>query len=294
MKWTRDNWITIPGYAISELHLSGNELLAYGLIAGFSHDGESQFSGTLEFIGDALNVSPRRAMSIIGRLIERGLIQKTTYHNEHGHLTCSYRVTFYDKKPIDETSIGPIDVLSPSYRQNVYRPIDETSIGTYQYINDINKERLNIGVTPAEQDKPVKPVKFDYKQWLLEHDVPEATANDWLQVRKAKKASNTLSAAAALEREAGKAGITIAQAVQLCAENSWQGFRAEYLQNRQQAAAPRRYLAPGMVDTLEYTEKAEKELKRLRAEREAREKAEQQNKDNYEHKEDRGVLFQGY
>ena len=277
MKWTRDNWITIPGYAISELHLSGNELLAYGLIAGFSYDGESQFSGTLEFIGDALNVTKRGAIKIIDRLVERGLIDKLTRRDQQGHYVNYYRVTYYDNIPGEQSSLGQVN---------------KVHLAPLVYKNN-TKERLNIGATPAEPEKPAKPVKFDYKQWLMEHDVPEATANDWLQVRKAKKASNTLSAAAALEREARKAGITIAEAVQLCAENSWQGFRAEYLQNRQ-AAAPRRFLAPGMVDTLEYTEKAEKELKRLRAEREAREKATQQRQDNYERKEDRGVLFPGY
>ena len=293
MKWTRDNWITIPGYAISELHLSGNELLAYGLIAGFSHDGESQFSGTLEFIGDALNVTKRGAIKIIDRLIERGLVDKTTSRDPQGHCVNYYRVTYYDNIPGEQSSLGQVNKMHIPGEQSSLGQVNNVHPAPLEYKNK-TKDRLNIGVTPAEQDKPAKPVKFDYKQWLLEHDVPEATANDWLQVRKAKKASNTLSAAAALEREAGKAGITIAEAVQLCAENSWQGFRAEYLRNRQQAAAPRRFLAPGMVDTLEYTEKAEKELMRLRAEREAREKAEQQNKDNYEHKEDRGVLFQGY
>ena len=293
MKWTRDNWITIPGYAISELHLSGNELLAYGLIAGFSHDGESQFSGTLEFIGDALNLTKRSAIRVIDRLVERGLVDKLTRRDQQGHYVNYYRVTFFDEIPGDKTSPGQVTEMQIPGDKSSPGQVTKVHLAPLEYKN-INKDILNIGVTPAEPEKPAKPVKFDYKQWLLEHDVPEATANDWLQVRKAKKASNTLSAAAALEREAGKAGITIAQAVQLCAENSWQGFRAEYLHNRQQATVPRRFLAPGMVDTLEYTEKAEKELMRLRAEREAREKATQQTQDNYERKEDRGMLFQGY
>lgn len=112
-----------------------------------------------------------------------------------------------------------------------------------------------------------------------------------MQVRKTKRASNTPTAAAALEREAGKAGLTVAEAVKLCTENSWQGFRASYVRERgPRQAAP----APGMVNTFDYMLKAEADLKRLQAEREAREREEARittKEPEYEYCENEGGLF---
>lgn len=58
--------------------------------------------------------------------------------------------------------------------------------------------------------------------------VDEQAAKDWLAVRKAKKAPLTETALDDLKREAGKAGITVAEAVAICARRSWQGFNASW------------------------------------------------------------------
>lgn len=71
-----DNYITVPGFAIVELGLSGNELLCYSLIFGFTQDDETEFRGSLNYVASALNVTRQNAKKIIDRLIERGLIEK--------------------------------------------------------------------------------------------------------------------------------------------------------------------------------------------------------------------------
>jgi predicted transcriptional regulator len=71
-----DNFITVPGFAIVELGLSGNELLCYSLIYGFTQDNETEFRGSLNYVSSALNVTKQNAKKIIDRLIERGLIEK--------------------------------------------------------------------------------------------------------------------------------------------------------------------------------------------------------------------------
>ena len=61
-------------------------------------------------------------------------------------------------------------------------------------------------------------------------DVDEETFNEWLshkkQVSKAKPSQRMVDA---MVREAGKAGITTKQAMITQIENSWQGFKAEYV-----------------------------------------------------------------
>ena len=75
-KFNIDNYIVVPGFAIVELGLSGNELLCYSLIYGFTQDNETEFHGSLNYVASALNVTKQNAKKIIDRLIERGLIIK--------------------------------------------------------------------------------------------------------------------------------------------------------------------------------------------------------------------------
>jgi len=59
--------------------------------------------------------------------------------------------------------------------------------------------------------------------------VSKSLLADWKAVRKAKRAGPvTKSALEALQREADKANISVAYAVQLCAERGWQSFQADY------------------------------------------------------------------
>lgn len=53
---------------------------------------------------------------------------------------------------------------------------------------------------------------------------------DWLAIRKSKRAPMTATALAGMEREAAKAGLTLAQAVTVCCERSWAAFRADWMQ----------------------------------------------------------------
>ena len=75
-KFKIENYITVPGFAIVELGLSGNELLCYSLIYGFTQDDETEFRGSLNYVASALNVTKQNAKKIIDRLIDRGLIEK--------------------------------------------------------------------------------------------------------------------------------------------------------------------------------------------------------------------------
>lgn len=75
-KFQTHNFITVPGFAIVQLGLSGNDLLCYALIYGFTQDRETEFRGSLNYISSALNVTRQNAKRILDRLIDRGLIVK--------------------------------------------------------------------------------------------------------------------------------------------------------------------------------------------------------------------------
>ena len=63
--------------------------------------------------------------------------------------------------------------------------------------------------------------------------IPSDLLNDWIAVRKAKKAGPlTNTAIAGLRREADKAGISVDAAVTACCEFGWQGFNAQWYAER--------------------------------------------------------------
>ena len=65
---------------------------------------------------------------------------------------------------------------------------------------------------------------------LLAEGVSEKAARDWLAVRKAKRAVLTETALDDVKAEAAKAGLSLHDAVVLCAARSWQGFNATWLE----------------------------------------------------------------
>ena len=72
----KENYITIQGFMITDLHLKGNELLVYALIYGFSQDGKSKFNASYKYISDWISTTPQTAINTINSLEEKGLIIK--------------------------------------------------------------------------------------------------------------------------------------------------------------------------------------------------------------------------
>jgi hypothetical protein len=64
---------------------------------------------------------------------------------------------------------------------------------------------------------------------LVALGVDPQIAADWITLRKAKRAPLTHSALDDLKREAAKAGISLPEAVRICASRGWQGFQASWL-----------------------------------------------------------------
>jgi uncharacterized protein YdaU (DUF1376 family) len=81
---------------------------------------------------------------------------------------------------------------------------------------------------PITQDPLPKIKNISALALLIELEVPEQIAKDWLAVRKAKRAPLTQTALNDLKIEAGKAGISIVDAITICAKKNWQGFNSTW------------------------------------------------------------------
>ena len=60
--------------------------------------------------------------------------------------------------------------------------------------------------------------------------VTESVWQDWLKLRKEKKAAVTQTALDGIEREAKKAGVSLQTALETCCQRGWTGFKAEWME----------------------------------------------------------------
>lgn len=103
-------FVTIQGWMINELKLSGNDLLVYAIIYGFSQDGESKFDGSLQYLADWCGATKQGIQKNLKNLEEQGYIAKeVTIKN--GIRFCSYSCIPYNLvvHPIQLSCINNID-----------------------------------------------------------------------------------------------------------------------------------------------------------------------------------------
>jgi hypothetical protein len=69
-----NNYLTILPFMVRDLGLSGSMLMTYAVIYSFSQDGESAFSGSVEYIAEWAGITERNVRRHLEGLEERGLI----------------------------------------------------------------------------------------------------------------------------------------------------------------------------------------------------------------------------
>ena len=65
--------------------------------------------------------------------------------------------------------------------------------------------------------------------------VTDSVWQDWLSLRKTKKAAVTQTAIDGIEREASKAGVSLQSALETCCARGWTGFKADWLKDKADA-----------------------------------------------------------
>jgi hypothetical protein len=97
--------------------------------------------------------------------------------------------------------------------------------------NIINKSNNKTTRKEKEDNKLSSKKKFNFKQALMDLGVDENIVDDWIAVRKTKKATNTETALKRIATEINKSGISANECVTMAVERSWSGFKAEWANN---------------------------------------------------------------
>lgn len=113
-----NNYLSIQAFMVNDLHLSGNELIVYAVIFGFTQDGESWFTGSRSYLAAWCQTSEKSVSHNLNKLLDKGLIEKRQ-KSEHGCTFNDYRVTRasmgWKKVPStgEESSLGAGEESSP-------------------------------------------------------------------------------------------------------------------------------------------------------------------------------------
>ena len=75
-KIKNENIFIVSGWMVNELKLSGNSLMVFAIIFGFSQDGESYFTGSRKYLCDFTGASKPTIDKALNELIEKNYIYK--------------------------------------------------------------------------------------------------------------------------------------------------------------------------------------------------------------------------
>lgn len=99
-------------------------------------------------------------------------------------------------------------------------------------VNDNDTVTVNDNVILLEKETKA----FDFKKKLIESGAAKILIEDWLKVRKTKKATNTETALNLFLTEVDKSGKSLNDVLTICIGQSWSGFKSSWKieQNGQQ------------------------------------------------------------
>ena len=212
-----------PRWMTGRLGLTGNRLVVYALVHVFSRERLGEFYGSAQYIADLLGITKRQTLTILGDLTKEGLLLKDEAVRDNVRC-CVYRT-------------------NPEVVKNLHQGGEKTSPGGGEKISPNNDIATNVSISTKGINKqiigagaPQQVNRIDWRKVLVEIDGCEPqVVEDFLAVRKAKRLPNTLTAYNSMKEEAAAAGISMAEAVKLCAQHTWAGFRRSYLnENRSQ------------------------------------------------------------
>lgn len=198
---------TITSDMREKLGLTGNELLIYAVIAGYSANGQGCYYGNQDYLSELTGTTRRTVNKVLQDLVDRGLIVKVGQWSNKDNRTCHYEVAGMCEKNshICEKNLHTMGEKS-SHTQEPYQDKEE------KYNNKYNNK---------------------YILYLLDSGCTEESIDDWLAARKAKHSVPVnQSVINYLEREAATANISVAKAVSIAAECGWQNFTAKWYFDR--------------------------------------------------------------
>lgn len=109
------------------------------------------------------------------------------------------------------------------------------SIDFIGVLEDFKKPNNTVANTePTQLPTQKQPTNsFDFRKSLIEYGFKSNLVDDWLKVRKTKKATNTETSFNKFINELKKTNISPDEILEICISKDWKGFEAKWLTNLQ-------------------------------------------------------------
>lgn len=134
-KVKEENYISISGWMVTRLGLKGNELLVYAIIYGFSQDGETSYTGSLQYLADWTNSTKQSCIKCLKSLAEKGYITK--YEKiVNGVKFCEYQAVKLKSMVVNKVERGSKQSLMGGIKQSLHNILDNNTLDN----NIINKK----------------------------------------------------------------------------------------------------------------------------------------------------------
>ena len=109
------------------------------------------------------------------------------------------------------------------------------------------KKAVNVNVSVSDNvnvnDSVInKESVFNFKKEFLDMGVEKEILEDWLKVRKNKKATNSKTAFNGIVKKIEASGLSANECIKISAENSWSGFNNKWIEEKEKSSAKKEKL----------------------------------------------------
>ena len=214
----------------SDLPENGQQKLLLIVLADCHNTDNGRCDPSLQYLCTKTKMSRSTVIRCLARLIELGLIAREARFSSGMQTSNSYEIRM-DSPAVDAVSHRhpPVSDRHPPVSHRHPGGVTQTPMGVSgghpnQEMNlEVNREKNKKRATARAV---LCPVGVDDQIW-----------NDFVIHRKLLKAPITETALAGIEREADKAGLSLNDALRICCERSWRGFKADWVADEQKAKA---------------------------------------------------------
>lgn len=180
---------------------------------------------SMEFLADTAMCSRGSAIQAIKKLEKAGFIEVRRQLGRSNHYKLNTENQYTD---CTSTAGVPVQMRAKPV-QLTHEPVQHVNGGSTAGVpKPVNNQEVIISKEPI---KEISTSVFNFRKSLESMGVSKNYLDDWLTVRKKKKASNTPTALEGFLNEVSKSGRSVDDIVRLCAEKSWSGFNASWLQD---------------------------------------------------------------
>lgn len=255
----KEYYIHIQWWMAQRLKLSGNELLTYAIVYGFSQDGESAFLGSSKYVSYALRVSRPTAIKALDSLTSKGLIIKTqekindvVFNRYKANLQV---IKDFDRPYKESLQGGSKESLQGGYKEtlhsNKYKELNNKELNKEskkEEINNNQNQQVEISEELKQMQKEIEQLKAEneklktkkerkpkkqtksYDEQIAEYTENEDLQNAlkaFVQMRAFIKKPLTEYGLKLLLNKLSKIGRTNAEKIAIVnrsVEHNWQGF----------------------------------------------------------------------